>query len=302
MAARPKPAGKSRSRSRPKGAVRQSWADPQNRRERSHSEYFMVNFSLAETKKYLEKVDRPDVDAEGLNLALHRAILVMDQMRGELVMAERFSAKGIKNFQEDLSAIIKHAKKLCEILGVEESGMIKANYDGSKARYAHADTLNQKPNRADNLYWGLTLIALLNGKKIEAINQLQVPNAVESFGSPHFSDRIKDIGQDINLLRAIAENVRKLTTGGKAVFDSDYYSAGVSYGLTPDQWIIARMLPEIYEDFFGVPLHITRDRVDQLPYGRGLEFLIWCLTRIGITLSRETVCKYYYDYRIVSDA
>jgi len=116
----------------------------------------MLNFSLLDTEKYLKEINRMDVNAEGLYLELNKAILEMDLMRDEIVTAQRCSLQFNTAFQEDLIEIIKHTKKLCEILGVEESGVIKANYNGAKAQYAYTKTQNEKPNRKDNLYWGLS--------------------------------------------------------------------------------------------------------------------------------------------------
>jgi len=105
----------------------------------------------------------------------------------------------------------------------------------------------------------------------------------------------------LNYLRAVAEAINRGLTRDKPVLDSHYYREGVSYGLTPEQWLIARKLPEIYQKFFGAPPSIIRPRdKDGQPYGDGLKFLMWCLKRSGCEFSAETVTSYYFKYRIGS--
>jgi hypothetical protein len=145
-------------------------------------------------------------------------------------------------------------------------------------------------------------VALSKKEWLKSMTQLKTPYPIPTLGYPNFTDRIKGIAQEINLLRVIAESIRKGTAGDKSIVEDDYYRAGVSFGLTPEQWIVGRKLPQIYESFFGSPPQINRSRDGEPPYGKGLDFLMWCLDGIGIALTKETVCTYYYDHRIGIEA
>lgn len=272
---------------------------PKGRRAKAHSEYYMTNFNLADTNTYLTKVKRRDISAEDLYLELNKGILDMDLMRREIISADFHSPKFNKQFQENIAHVIKHTRKLCELLGVQENGEIE-HYYGQKARYAHTKHSAKKPQASENLYSGLSILGLSNSAWFKPALQMKTPKKNQSFGFPDFSNRLESIAQEINFLRFIAEQARAGTSGGKSVMqDDEYYKEKRSYELSPEQWMIARKLPQIYQDFFGTQPQVSRSRMGSKPRGAGLHFFMWCLKRMDISLTKETVCKYYYDHRIV---
>ncbi|GEM_PF-2699207 len=273
-------------------------------RTNANSECHMRNFSLSDTASYLECVNRKDIDPEKLYLALNRAILARDLMMEEIITGERCSAKFDKSFKEDLSDIIKHTSKLCAILGIDENDEIKINWSGKKAFYPNSKRKEEKPKRKDNLYWGLSTMAFGHTKWAIPSEVLKRARGENPFSFPFFANHLQDIARDINFLRIVAKNMQKELQNDRAVMDSDYYNKGISFGLTPDQWIIGRKLPEIYRESFSKEPQIARERGDENtePYGEGIDFIMWCLEKMGISLSKETVTKYYYKYRIVPDA
>lgn len=269
-------------------------------RTKANSEYHMRNFSYDDTKEYLNRVNRADIDPEKLYLALNRAVLNLDLINDEIIIGVRCGDKFNENFKNDLAEIKKQTRKLCQILGVEKDGKIKSA-SGSRGLYPNIQAAGNKPNSIDNLYWGLTTIALSNSEWIKPANNLETSHDTQSFGWPAFADRIKSIGQEINFLRAISEKMLDGLQNGGLVMDSEYYRNGIDFGLTGEQWLIGRKLPEIYEEFFGESLPISRINKKQ-PHGEGVNFLMWCVDRIGLDYTKNTVVSYYYDYRIRSNS
>ncbi|MGQ0526670.1 MAG: hypothetical protein ACT4OY_01350 [Alphaproteobacteria bacterium] len=272
-------------------------------RTKANSEYHIQNFSRSDTAAYLERVNRKDIDPEKLYLELNRAVLFRDLMMDEILSGERCSPQFDKAFKDDLVKIIKHTKKLCDILGVDRNGEIEINWSGQKAFYSYFKRKEGKPKRKDNLHWGLSIMGFTNKKWTIPAKVLKRAQREHPFGFPVFTDRLKDIARDINFLRVVAENMQNVIQGDRAVMDSDYYRSAVSFGMTPEEWMIGRKLPEIYKEFFGGDPQIVRSRIEGgEPHGDGLHFLMWCLERIGISLSKETVTTYYYNNRIGSNA
>jgi hypothetical protein len=274
---------------------------PNKGRTKTHSEYYMQNFSCADMAAYLERINRKDIDPENLYLELNRAVLTRDLMMTEIVSGERCSSQFNKAFKDDLSQIIKHTKKLCDILGVDRDGTIEINLSGQKALYSHSKRTEEKPKRKDNLYWGFSIMGFTWVQWIIPAEVLK--RAPSSFGFPFFNNHLKNIARDINFLRVVAENMEVVLQNDQPVMDSDYYRDGISFDMTPEEWLIGRRLPKIYKEFFGDDPQIVRPKLEEgEPYGDGLDFLMWCLERMGVSLSKETVITYYYKNRIGTPA
>lgn len=269
-------------------------------RTKTHSEYYIRNFSYDDTKEYLNNVNRADIDPEKLYLALNRAVLNLDLINDEIFTGVRCNDKFNEHFKNDLAEIKKHTRKLCKILGVEKDGDIK-RASGSRALHTNTQSAGDKPNSIDNLYWGLTSIALSNSEWIKSANNLKTLHDTQSFAWPAFADRIKIIGQEINFLNAISEKILDGLQNDRLLMDFEYYRDGIDFGLTGEQWLIGRKLPEIYKEFFGKPLPISGPK-NKKPHGEGVDFLMWCLDRVGLNYKRSTVVRYYYDYRIETNS
>lgn len=263
----------------------------------ANSEYHMKNFSHDDTLDYLKTVNRTDIDPEKLYLALNRSTLNLDLINGEIIFGKRCTDEFNEKFKKDLSDISKYTQKLCEILGVKEDGEIGTS-NGVKASYPNFDSISaEKPKPTDDLYWAIGVAALSDQSLGENANKLKTSHYNQTYGWPAFDERIKSIGQEINYLRAISIHIRNTLNGDKKVFDSDFYQEKIDYGLTAEQWLIGRKLPEIYEGFFGKNLPIS-GRTSKEPHGEGIDFLIWCLGRIGLEYKKTTIRDYYYKYRI----